>query len=465
LNIYNENRKNLSKQNKNEVIILGGGLAGLSAAVCAINAGFRPIILEKNKYLGGRVRSFYAADIQNQIDNGQHVISYAYIETLKFLDKISKQKGIVFPQNFSTLFYKNKYEKIVYRTMPLPAPFHFFVPLMLKKNFTKTKIFEYFKFIQKDLKIRKDMLEKLTVSEWLDKCNQNQDIREILWKPLTLSILNTSIDKASAFLLKGAISRSFLHSRKNSRLGLPTTWLSEIFAYPAEKYIRQNNGHINLLNTVVKFIVNNKNIESVITKNNQYDAPWIISTVPPYALEKIIGTSNNDSLADFFSNLKKFNYNPIITINIYLDKPIEGSLPAAFISSPLHWIFQHPHGSKTQKTYGYTIVISSANDWVLKSREEILTMVKLELQKLVGIDFEKSHNIIQDKIIKEKRATISQTPSSLSWRPYTKTPINNFFLAGDWTSTGIPATIESAILSGKIAVKAILKTVGKESAE
>ena len=267
----------MRKQNKHEVIILGGGLAGLSAAVHAIAAGFRPIILEKNKYLGGRVRSFFATDIQSIIDNGQHVISYAYIETLRLLNKISETRGITFSKNFSTIFYKNKQEKINFKTVPLPAPFHFFIPLMLKKNFTKTRFTDYLKFIHKDLQIRKDMLKRITVSEWLDKCNQNQEIREILWKPLTLSILNTSIDKASAFLLKSAISRSFLHSRKNSRLGIPTTWLSEIFANPAEKYINQNNGHINLLNTVVKFIVNNKNIESVITKSNQYDASGTIA--------------------------------------------------------------------------------------------------------------------------------------------------------------------------------------------
>jgi len=115
-----------------EIIIIGGGLAGLSTAIHAIKKGFRPIIFEKSRHLGGRTRSFYSSDIQETIDNGQHVILSVYHETIKLLKWIGSIKKLKIQTNFSTLFIKDPQNKFVFRTVPLPAPFHFFLSLMFK---------------------------------------------------------------------------------------------------------------------------------------------------------------------------------------------------------------------------------------------------------------------------------------------------------------------------------------------
>jgi zeta-carotene desaturase len=177
--------------------------------------------------------------------------------------------------------------------------------------------------------------------------------------------------------------------------------------------------------------------------------------VPAFALINILENSNIPELNSLAENMMHFEYNPIMTINIFLDKPLHGQFPAALIASPVQWIFQHPDINKSGQNFGYALVSSAANDYSEFSREEMLQLVKAELNRAFNIELQKTHHIVNYKVISEKRATISQTPESLHYRPATKTPIKNFFLAGDWIDTGLPATIEGAALSGKLAIEQI----------
>lgn len=442
-----------------EILIIGGGVAGLSAAVQAIEYGFKPVIVEKNKYLGGRVRSFYAKDIEQYIDNGQHLLSAAYKDTFRLLKTIGSADQIHLQKRFFVNFVQNPGKELQFKTAKLPAPFHFFLPLLRHKKFTQVHLSAFWHFFWNFITLKKEKLKDLTVIEWLDICQQPAFIRELLWKPITLSVLNTPIDKASALLLQQAATRSFFRSQKYACLGVPANWLGEIFAVPAEKYIKKNGGEIQLLSFVKNIKTENMQVVSTNTQKQEFRIPWIISTVPPFSLIDMMKKSQISHLDSSIDELNKFEYHPIMTINIYLSKPLTGPFPMALISSPLQWIFAHPKLDADKSVAGYALLISAADDWMEKSREEILTMVQLELKRILGIDLQKDNPIIQHKIIKEKRATISQTPDTLKRRMPTITPINNFFLAGDWTATDLPATIEGAVLSGRMAVDAIRRKI------
>lgn len=444
---------------KKEIIIIGGGIAGLSAAVHAIRHDFRPIILEKNKHLGGRVRSFFSPDIETTIDNGQHVLSAAYEETLRLLRTIQSVNKISFQKRFQTFFVRDKAENFIFKTGSLPPPLHFFIPLMKIKNLTNSRLRDYMRLLWLDARIQESKLHDMTIIQWLEHCAQPGEMWEFLWKPLTHSILNTSIHEGSAYLLKRAISKSFFHSSKKARLILPHAWLNKIFNEPAQKYIEIKGGEFHFLTAVEKLIIEKNKIQQLETKRLKFNAPWVISTIPPFALESVLESSKIETLENLRANLSKFDYNPIITINIFLHKPIEASFPIAFISSPLHWLFRHPSPTKHNTIFGYAVVMSAANDWALESRENIIKMVSSELHRLLGINLETSHKLIKYKIVKEKRATISQTPAAQRIRPDTKTSLQNFFLAGDWTNTDLPATIEGAIVSGRLAIEKILKSI------
>ncbi len=440
-----------------DVIIIGGGLAGLSAAVQAIQHGFRPIILEKNKHLGGRVRSFYAPDIGREIDNGQHVLSAAYEDTIRFIETIGSEDQIIYQKKFQANFSKKDGTKLLFRSFPLPAPFHFFLPLFLKKKFTGARFSELLHFIWRNSRLSSEELKRMTIQEWLVYTGQSAKIQKLLWQPLAYSILNAPVEKGSAFLLKQAVSKSFFHSRQNARLVLPKSWLGEIFIIPAEKFIKTQGGEVHYLTTTEKIRFKGGRTQEVVTSKGEFNAPWIISTVPPFALQAILENSGDVVIRNSITGLDKFEYNPIMTINIFLDRSIEVDFPIAFIDSPLQWMFPHPHKATSQTDYGYALVISGANLWADKSGEEIIEMVSGELLNHLGIRFDSTHRLLKYKIIKEKRATIAQTPSSISQRPGTKTAIPNLFLAGDWIETGLPATIEGAIVSGRLAMESIIR--------
>ncbi|MEJ2635857.1 MAG: hydroxysqualene dehydroxylase HpnE [Calditrichia bacterium] len=440
-----------------EIIIIGGGLAGISAAIHAIQHGFRPIILEKNRELGGRVRSVYANDIHQTIDNGQHILSAAYDETIRMLKQTGSLHKVYFQKNFNIHFIKSQRRHFVFRTFALPSPLHFFIPLMLQKKFTGTNTAEYISFVRKNIGLKEAELRKMTVSQWLSFTGQSKNLRTLLWEPLTHSILNASMEEASAYLLQQAVNQSFLHSRKRAALGIPRDWLGNIFVTPAEKFISDKGGSIHRLCSLHKFISENGHINSIVTRKQQFYSPWIISTVPPYALKSVLEESQIQSLNRLTEKCGRFSYNPIITINIFLRAPINVQFPVAPVASPLQWIFPHPSQNSGKAGYGYALVISAANQWTIKNADQIIDMVKGELFRILGINLNNNHKLIKYKIIKEKRATVSQTPEFLKLRPAVETPIDNFFLAGDWVATGLPATIESAVKSGRMAVEAVVK--------
>jgi squalene-associated FAD-dependent desaturase len=439
---------------KDEILILGGGVAGISTAIQALEFGFKPTILEKNKYLGGRVRSFYAKDIQQELDNGQHLLSAAYQETIHLLKKINSIDKVSFQQKFKTIFLNSNQERFKFHTISLPPPFQFFIPL-IRSN--KIGMKEILKYIWKNLWISENSLKKMTISEWLENSGLHSKIQDLLWKPMSLSILNTKMEEGSAYLLKHAISQSFFHSSERAALGFPKDWLSNIFGKPAESFIRNAGGKIEFLHIIKKIEAKGKKIDSVLTQKKEYHPQWVISTVPPSNLLEILSQSTLPLLYDIKEKISHFKYNPIITINIYLEQPIQDEFPISFTSSPLQWIFAHPAPQKTPDNYGYALVISAATEWIEKSREEIIHTAISELNRHFGIKLMKNKKLVKFKIIKEKRATILQTPESLNFRLYPRTPLENFFLAGDWTNTGLPATIESAILSGKRAIENILQ--------
>jgi squalene-associated FAD-dependent desaturase len=438
---------------KEKILIIGGGIAGISAAVQAIENGLLPVVIEKNSCLGGRVRSFAAADLQKTIDNGQHVLSAAYEETSRLLKKIGSQNKVFFQKNFHALFVRSVRQHLPFTAAPLPAPFHFFLPLLRYHSFTQINLRDFWNFWRRSFFLSSVSLRELTISQWLDKCRQGEKIRELLWRPLSLSILNTPIESGSAFLLQQTIQRSFIGSPRKAGLGIPQSWLSEIFANPAEKYIRQSGGQIHLLNTVQQIRPLPSGALQVITEKNRFEAQQVVITVPPPALLDILGNSELPEFSDLREILPQFQYHPIMTVNIFCQKSLNFIFPILLISSPFQWIFAHPHSSGG---YGYAFVISAADDWIDCSREEVIKIVENEVLRLLGVNLKKDNLILAYKIIKEKRATIAQTPGVLALRPAVRTALKNIYLAGDWTDTGLPATIEGAVISGKTAIQSIL---------
>lgn len=455
-----------SRRTNGEVVIIGGGLAGISAAVCALDKGLRPIIFEKMNQLGGRVSSLYAKDARKKIDIGQHVLSNSYKETRRLLQKIGTLKKIHFQKRLKINFRLSADSDLLFQSWLLPKPAHFFLPLILNPALPRNDRKIMLKWLRKFRKYSNsalgdssgaESLKQMTVQEWLNEIGNSDFLQKLIWEPLTIATLNTPIEQASASLLYRAMQKAFLSSYFGSGLGIPLDFLDEIFGKPAHRFIIQSGGSVHLRAEIKRLISDGERIQSLQTQQKQiFETPHLILAVSPHELLRLSADLPGGN-EEFSSHLKRFQYAPIITINLWFNKRVNARFPTAFVDSPIQWFFELPEPSDESGPYGYTVVISAAMKLVRHNQQELMKLVQQEFQRFFNRDIHSDWGLAEFKIIKEKRATILQTPETSQWRPDTKTKFSNVYLAGDWVDTGLPATIEGAVLSGKMAVESVVE--------
>ncbi len=421
-------------------LIIGGGVAGLTAASILSSKKIAVTLIESSPKLGGRTYSFKDKETDTIIDNGQHIMMGCYRETLSFLRLINAENNFDYQRYLFLKFIdRNKHQF----NLDASTSFYPFNLILAIKNYNAFNFNDKISFILFLLRlpiISKNSLRKSTVREWLENEHQNIDIIKNFWEILCVGALNTNLEKASAFVFYEVLMLIFFKGNFASTIILPKYGLSESIIKPAISFIEKNGGAIIASEIVREVFVKNQKIVLIKTDKMIYDNfDYIISAIPLYSLEKIIPKKN------LGINLE-LEYSTIVNIHIWLKDINLQEKFYGLLDSPLHWIFV--------KEKHINIVISDANYLADKSKEEIFKLVIDELIQYTSIV---SEDIIEYKIIKEKRATIVPAVDILNKRPNSRTPIKNLFLAGDWTNTGLPSTIESAVKSGRIAAENVIQ--------
>ncbi len=411
-------------------------------------------MLEKGVQAGGRVRSTFARDAKQIIDNGQHALAASYHFTLDMLKTIGSDHLLETQAGLSVNYLIPGKQSFHFRSWRLPAPLHFALPLLIQGPLSNADRRQLIRWGLNFRKADPEQLRSLTVADWLEASGTTSNLTDLLWEPITLATLNTSTATASAYLLHRVLVQAFLASRAAGSLVLPGASLDEIFARPACRYIERNGGAVHTRQGAAKLNIQDGRVHSVTTANGENIAGQsFISALPPKALWRLLKSSDTD-LAKGFTYLDQFDYSPIITIYFWLDKPLKLQFPAALVNSPIQWIFKLPKAMENT-LHGYSIVISAADKEAQMDVSELLGLAVSEIEKYTGIHLRNDLGMDAAKVIKEKSATIDQTPASLARRPGYRTNVRNFFLAGDWVDTGLPATIESAVQSGVEVVELI----------
>jgi hydroxysqualene dehydroxylase len=447
-----------------DVVVIGGGFAGLAAGVALTARGFRVALLESKPALGGRAYSFADTETGDFVDNGQHVLMGCYHETLDFLDQLGTRGQLIFHRNLEIEMLDGPGRRAFLKTAPLPGPFHMSTGLLGYRHLTLRERFRVIAGGSRLMYLRsrdRNRLQRMSVAELMDVLGQGDRARRCFWYPLALATLNEDPELASAALLAEVLKRAFFSRRRDSEFVYSKVGLSDLYCTAARDLIENAAGVVATRAIVEGF---DFDAESAITAVHLRDgrrlsaANYIVAVAPQQCLKLLPEAAVADP---FFSVIDTLKSSPIICVHVWLDREITDSAFVGLIGTQTQWMFNkrrifEQHGERHP---GYlSFVISGARKLVDRSNDELLDLVIEDLHTMIPAA--RNAKVVKALVLKEKHATMAPDPLSDLSRPTTVTPIKNLFLAGDWIQTGLPATIESAVVSGRAAAKAIAARVG-----
>jgi squalene-associated FAD-dependent desaturase len=447
-----------------DVIVIGAGVAGLSAAVELAARGARVAVLEARAVLGGRATAFTDSQTGERFDNGQHVLMGCYRETFRFLRTIGTEDRVRLQPSLEVDFVDLAGERSRLRFPPLPPPLNLLGGLFdwealgWTDRLAALRLARPIRIAQKRLRANGSRLTPRleaaspgeTVEEWLINNGQTARLREMLWGPLALAALNQSIRKAAAPPFVTVLAEMLGSGPRDAALGLPSCPLDELYADPARRFVEARGGDVRIGSQARVFLQSGR-VARVESRGERLRAGAIVSAVPWYALPDLFGgdTAPLDELRQAAGATRP---SPIASVNLWLDRRV---LKTPFLGLPgrsMQWVFD------TAQTFdggtSHLTLVASGADPVMGIPNDRLTELALrELRD--AVPEAREAKVQRASVVRERRATFSLAPGQPK-RPGTVTNVDRLFLAGDWIETGLPATIEGAALSGRRAAEAIL---------
>lgn len=421
-------------------IIIGGGWAGLAAAVELSRNNINVTVLESARQLGGRARSVKFND--HHVDNGQHILLGAYTSILDVLKTIGMAEDNAFRRLPIYMEMKKSAKQSLSLSSPaLPAPLHLLWGLLRFKGMRPSHRFGILRAL---IKMRRNQFTAdpdIPLSIFLKKTRQPIETIECFWEPLCISVLNLPTTQASAALFMTVIKDAFFNKKEHSDLLLPIVDLGSCLPKPAMDYIEHQGGQIQLATRVKHINIENGMVTGITTTKNEISANNVIIATSPEASQQLL--SGHTSMVKTADKLRQLGDMPITTV--YLQYPEPVSLPKEFIgmiNTTTQWLFDRQQ--LTGEKGLIAAVISGPGDHMNMDTQQLTQHIINEIAEL----FPDWPHPAETRLIREKRATIAAYPGSYNLRPENATAVNGLWLAGDYTATGYPSTLEGAVRSG-----------------
>jgi squalene-associated FAD-dependent desaturase len=481
---------------KKKVIVLGGGLAGLAAAVPLAEEGFQVTVLERRPFLGGRAASYpipkanhHATDYPSPdagpptsealgdlqassrletsppyadrefVDNCQHVLLRCCTNLLNFYRRLNVEHHIAFYDHY--LFLDERGRQAVLRGSRLPAPLHLlpsflrFTPLGWKDKLRVA--YAFFCMLRQQDFLQE--LDRITMLQWLQQHGQSSGAIERFWRVVLVSALNEEIDVASARYGMKVFLDGMLRNRTAFHMGVPSVPLSRLYTEPSVRFLNALGGSVQLRSSAAQIEIEVGRVQSILLANEARVAgDYYVSTLPPEGLLKLLPEQHVRTGSDFAS-LHEFECSPITAIYLWFDREVTQLSHAALLGKDIQWIFNKKTAEREGRNY-IGLVVSASRKLLSLSRSEIL---EIALRDLKGVLPSVSSASLQGSVvIKEPFATFSCRAGCDAFRPDQKTSLSNLFMAGDWTNTGWPPTMEGAVRSGYRCAELILEAEGRK---
>ncbi|TAK16689.1 MAG: FAD-dependent oxidoreductase [Acidobacteria bacterium] len=436
-----------------DAVIIGAGCAGLAAAVRLSGRGAKVVVVEQAPRLGGRATSFVDRESGERVDNGQHVLFGCYRETYKLLNDIGAADHAPLERTLQLTMAGGLDGKSFHLHCPeLPSPWHLMFGLLtwsavpvvdrLAARHMKGLLQDAHRRRPEDVAAGVD--PSLTVTDWLTARHQPASMRKWLWNPLAYAALNQSPDDAAARPFVRVLAEMFGPDPHAAAVGLPRVPLDELMAAPAVEYIQARGGTV-LTKRPARIAVNGERIASVKVGDTTIRAATVISAVPWHAFSGIWEESVPASLGDVARNAAGMRSTPIVTVNLWFDRAVMARRPSflGVSDGTMQWVFDR---EAITGTGGHLSAVSSgAVDLVRLENDDLVARAEADVRRVLPAAARAT--LTRALVVREPRAGFSLAPNAPP-RPKTITPLQGFLLAGDWTDTGLPATIEGAVRSG-----------------
>jgi squalene-associated FAD-dependent desaturase len=437
-----------------KVIIAGGGLAGLAAATALAPRGFQVTVLESRNRLGGRAASFVDAATGQLLDNCQHVsmgccTNFAHFCRTLGIDHLLQAQPCL---HFMTP--DGKFSR--FQADRLPAPLHLARAFLGAHYLT---LAEKMRLVWALLILRHaPPAGDPPFLEWLLQHRQTRRTIDRFWSVVLTSALNEGIDRVGLVPARKVFVDGFLRRRHGCRIDLPAVPLSKLYGDELKAWF-ENHGVQVLHNAAVKrFEIDQGAIRTLTLRTGEtMAADWYVSAVPFSRLLEIFPEPLVER-EPYFANLRNLETSPITSVHLWFDRLVMSLPHVVLLDSVGQWVFNR--GQSGPGEHYLQVVVSAAREFRGLGHDEVQRRIHDELIRLFPLVATAA--LVRGRVVTEHAATFSVVPGVDRWRPKQASPIPNLLVAGDWTQTGWPATMESAVRSGYLAAEALLERVGRK---
>ena len=431
------------------VVVIGGGLSGLAAAV-RLSASSVPVVLcEQRSSAGGRAFSLRDAVTGESIDNGQHILIAAYERTMDFLSTIGTRDRLSFQSVPLLHFHHPSRGFCAFRAASLPPPLGFLAGIATTDLVDAG---DRLRLMRAGARLRGFDTDSpgaaggMTIAEWLAAAGQSPELIRSFWEPLAVAVMNEHPAVASARVFLHSLQTAFLGSRGGGRLAFPAVGLSDLYVDAALRFISRHGGSVRLGTRVDSLETRGDRVVSVrLAGGEAIESGEVILAVPP---DKVAGLlppgRGSERIAEAAAAMP---FSPIVSIHLWFPVDFMPMESLGIIGKRVQWVFNRRMIARDGGKGGHvSAVISAARPFAGWTKAQLVGAACEDLRDVFG---PVAGGPVHALVIREKHATLSCTPAVDAMRPGPGTPFRNLFLGGDWTATGLPATIEGAIVSGE----------------
>lgn len=442
------------------VAIAGGGLAGLAAACALSDAGFRVTLFEKRPFLGGRASSYEHPGTGEVVDNCQHVLFRVCTNLVEFYQRIGVADRIRWFDQMNFIEPGGRISTL--KSSPLPAPLHT-APSFFQFPFLNTndKLAIARALIPLTLTQPRDAGKSF--QQWLNAHGQTPNAVARFWHPILISALSEELDRVSVSAAAQVVRES-MKSPEARHMGVPTVPLTDLYNRAGD-YVRARGGTLHFRSSIEGFVADDVGVHTEVAgPHNEDRFDYLVIALPFDALDQVLPQGPGSTRLR--EQISHFENSPITGIHLWFDRQISDLDHAVLLDRTIQWMFHksrlqpmRSEGTNGSSAGSYVeLVVSSSKTLIDKSRAEIVDLALSEVREFFPAAREAT--LIKSTVIKEVNATFSPRPGLDVHRPSAATEWPRVFLAGDWTATDWPATMEGAVRSGYLAAEALARAAG-----